>query len=124
MRGAKDFKGIEQYGVTLEFRFPIWRDFLWKPFELFGLGEWLLLKDLRGFVFGDIGYNATEVGSLVNEDIWAYSAGAGLRLDFSFMLWPLVNLRVPTRIEFWWAFVGQPAEPNKGAVGFSFVVGF
>jgi hypothetical protein len=124
VRGARDFKGIESYGATLEFRFPIWRDFLWKPLEVIGLGEWLLLKDLRGFVFGDIGYNAAEIGSLVNEDHWAYSTGAGLRLDFSFMLWPLVNLRVPTRIEFWWAFVGQPAEPNRGAVGFSFVVGF
>ncbi len=124
VRGGRDLEGISSYSASLELRFPIWRDFLWKPLEVIGLGEWLMLKDLRGFVFGDLGYLATEVGSLVNQDAWAYSAGAGLRLDFSIMLWPLINVRVPARIEFWGAFVGQPYESNRGAVGFSFVIGF
>ncbi|HLF92613.1 MAG TPA: hypothetical protein VJB14_04075 [Planctomycetota bacterium] len=124
VRGTETLEGIELFGATLELRFPLWRDLMWKPFEAFGLGEWLILKDLRGFVFGDLGRIATEVGGLVDQSWWAWSTGAGLRLDFSFMLWPLVNQRVPMRIEFWGAWVGQPFEDNKGAVGFAYTIGF
>ena len=42
-----------------------------------------------------------------------------MRLDFSFMLWPIVNGRVLVRAEFWWAIVEQEAEPLHGAVGFA-----
>jgi hypothetical protein len=63
------------------------------------------------------------VGSF-HEDYWAYSTGIGLRLDLSFMVWPVVNGRVPIRLEGWWAFVGQPEEKNRGMVGGGFTIGF
>jgi Tol biopolymer transport system component len=124
VRGARNgLKGLEELGEHVELRFPIYRDFLWKPFELIGLGEWLILKDLRGFGFADGGYLRSDVGSF-HADYWAYSAGVGLRLDLSFMLWPVVNGRVPVRLEGWWSWVVQPYENNKGVFGGGFVLGF
>jgi len=124
VRGASNgLEGLETYGTHLEFRFPIYRDFLWKPLELIGLGEWLILKDLRGFAFGDLGWEVTHVGGF-HEDLWAYSTGLGLRLDLSFMLWPVVNGRVPIRLEGWWAFVAQPDQANRGTIGGGFTIGF
>ena len=124
VRGANNnLEGLETYGTHLEFRFPIYRDFLWKPLELIGLGEWLILKDLRAFAFGDLGWEVTRVGGL-HEDYWAYSTGVGLRLDLSFMLWPVVNGRVPIRLEGWWAFVAQPGDANRGVLGGGFTIGF
>lgn len=124
LRGAEDLEGLERGVVSLEFRFPLWRDLLWKPLELIGLGEWLILKDLRGFAFGQAGYAGTEFSQARDDDFGAASAGLGLRLDFSFMLWPLVNLRVPARVEVWGAIVGQDEDDPRGAVGGGFVVGF
>ncbi|MBV8879106.1 MAG: PD40 domain-containing protein, partial [Planctomycetaceae bacterium] len=124
VRGAdNDLEGLETWAAHVELRFPIYRDLLWKPLELIGIGEWLILKDLRGFVFGDAGRELTRVGGFRN-DLWAYSTGVGLRLDLSFMLWPVVNGRVPIRLEGWWAFVGQPFEENRGVVGGGFTLGF
>ncbi|HUR39081.1 MAG TPA: hypothetical protein VM222_06285 [Planctomycetota bacterium] len=124
VRGASnDLEGLETYATHLELRFPIYRDLLWKPLELIGLGEWLILKDLRAFWFGDLGWEVTRVGSY-HEDYWAYSTGVGLRLDLSFMVWPVVNGRVPIRLEGWWAFVGQPEEKNRGMLGGGFTIGF
>ncbi|HLY10124.1 MAG TPA: hypothetical protein VKW04_12525 [Planctomycetota bacterium] len=124
VRGASNgLRGLEAYGEHLEVRFPLYRDFLWKPLEVIGLGEWLILKDLRAFGFGDLGYEATNVGSF-HQNYWAYSTGVGLRIDLSFMVWPVVNGRVPIRLEGWWAFVGQPYEPNRGVLGGSFTLGF
>ncbi len=117
VRGAHLLEGLEAWSTSIEFRFPIYRDFLWKPLELIGLGEWLILKDLRGFVFTDLGWIAENVGGLIHERYWAYSAGVGIRLDLSFMLWPVVNGRVPIRLEGWWAFVGQPEDANRGVLG-------
>jgi TolB protein len=124
VRGARSLKGLEEWSTTLEIRFPLYRDLLWKPLELIGLGEWLILKDLRGFAFTDLGWLATPGSAFPHERYWAYSAGAGLRLDLSFMFWPVVNGRVPIRLEGWWAFVGQPHEPNRGAVGGGFTIGY
>ncbi|MBI3854669.1 MAG: PD40 domain-containing protein [Planctomycetes bacterium] len=124
VRGARTLEGLEEWSTTLEVRFPIWRDLLWKPLELIGLGEWLILKDLRGFVFGDFCWLAENVASLAHERYDVYSAGIGLRLDLSFMLWPVVNGRVPIRLEGWWAFVGQAHEPNRGVIGGGFSLGF
>lgn len=124
VRGADTLEGLEQWSTKVEVRFPIYRDLLWKPLELIGLGEWLVLKDLRGFAFGDFGWLATNVGSIVHERYYAYSAGVGLRLDLSFMLWPAVNGRVPIRLEGWWAFVGQPHEANRGTIGGGFTIGY
>jgi hypothetical protein len=123
VRGAHQLEGLEEWSTSVEIRFPIYRDFLWKPLELIGLGEWLILKDLRGFVFGDFGYLAERVGTY-HERFVAYSAGVGLRLDLSFMLWPVVNGRVPIRLEGWWAFVGQPNEVNRGVIGGGFSIGY
>ena len=124
VRGANNsLEGLETYGGHVELRFPIYRDLLWEPLELIGLGEWLILKDLRGFVFGDVGWEVTNVGSFREANL-AYSTGIGLRLDLSFMLWPIVNGRVPIRLEGWWAFVGQPFDANRGVVGGGFTLGF
>jgi hypothetical protein len=124
VRGAEDLEGTRRAAVTLEFRFPIWRDMLLQPGELIGLGEWLILKDLRGFAFGQAGTTGFAPEDLFDDDFGAASAGLGLRLDLSFMLWPIVNLRVPVRLEFWWAIVGQDEEAARGDVGGGFVVGF
>lgn len=124
VRGADgDLEGLSAYAAHVELRFPIYRDFLWKPLELIGIGEWLILKDLRGFVFGDLGWEVTRVGGM-HEVFRAWSAGVGLRLDLSFMLWPVVNGRVPLRLEGWWAHVGQPFEENRGVFGGGFTLGF
>ena len=124
VRGARDLEGLEDVSTSVEIRFPLYRDFLWKPLELIGLGEWLILKDLRGFVFGDFGWLGTTGSAFVRDHNMAYSTGAGLRLDLSFMFWPIVNGRVPIRLEGWWAFVGQPFEPNRGAIGGAFTIGY
>ncbi|HLY75539.1 MAG TPA: hypothetical protein VKU80_15570 [Planctomycetota bacterium] len=124
IRGANNsLRELDALGEHFEVRFPLYRDFLWKPLELIGLGEWLILKDLRAFGFGDLGWVGTDVGNF-HQDYWAYSAGVGLRIDLSFMLWPVVNGRVPIRLEGWWAFVGQPYEANRGVLGGGFTVGF
>src|SRR5262249_39044073 len=41
VRGADNsLRGLETLGGHVELRFPIWRDLLWEPLELIGLGEW------------------------------------------------------------------------------------
>ena len=124
VRGAEELEGIIRSSVSVELRIPIWRDFLWKPFELIGIGEWLILKDLRGFGFGQVGSTAVFHEDVFDDDVAAASAGVGLRLDLSFMLWPLANARVPTRLEFWGAIVGQDEDDPRGAVGFGILIGF
>jgi hypothetical protein len=124
VRGAEDLEGAERGAISLEFRFPLWRDFLWQPLEVIGLGEWLILKDLRGVAFGQHGYAGFALDHAWDREFTASSAGLGLRLDFSFMLWPVVNGRVPVRAEFWWAIVEQEAEPLHGAVGFGLQMGY
>jgi TolB protein len=124
VRGAQSFRALQAEAGTLELRFPIYRDFLWKPLELIGLGEWLILKDLRGFFFGDGAWLTVPGSAFVHSRGWAYSTGAGLRLDLSFMLWPAVNGRVPIRLEGWWAFVDQEDRPTRGAIGGGFTIGY
>ena len=124
VRGAEDIKGIIRSSASVEFRFPLWRDLLWKPLELIGIGEWLLIKDLRGFVFGQAGSTVVFNDDVFDDDSAAASAGVGLRLDISFMLWPIANARVPTRLEVWWAIVGQDEDDPRGAFGFGWIIGF
>ncbi|MBI2932211.1 MAG: PD40 domain-containing protein [Planctomycetes bacterium] len=124
VRGAGDLEGVERRVVSLELRFPLWRDMLWQPFELVGLGEFLVIKDLRGFVFGQAGSVGVNAGDAFDDDFGAVSAGAGLRIDFSFMLWPAVTVRVPTRLEVWGALVGQDERDPRGAFGLAFQIGF
>jgi hypothetical protein len=123
VRGARGLEGTERGVASVEFRFPIWRDLLLEPLEVIGLGEWLILKDLRGFLFGQAGYAGPGI-RIARDESSALSVGIGLRVDFSFMLWPVVNARVPTRIEVWWACVSQENEPVRGAVGVAFQLGF
>lgn len=117
VRGSRNrLKGLEALGGHVELRFPIYRDFLRKPFERVGLGEGLILKDLRGFGFGDLGTLETDVGSF-RANSWAYSAGVGLRLDLSFMLWPVVTGRVPVRLAGWSAGSRSPPRPTRASSG-------
>lgn len=124
VRGSEELEGIERGSVTVELRFPIARDFLWKPLELIGLGEWLILKDLRGFGFGQAGYVGFEVQQAWDDDFGAASAGLGLRLDLSIMIWPVINVRAPVRLEGWWGIVGQDEDDPRGAIGGGIVVGY
>lgn len=124
VRGAEEIEGIESGSATLELRFPLWRDLLWKPLELAGLGEWLVIKDLRGYVFVDAGFAGLDPGDAFEEGFGAVSAGVGVRLDFSWMAWPVVNARVPLRVEAWWAAVGQDDRPVRGEAGVSLLFGF
>jgi hypothetical protein len=124
IRGARDLELIERGAVSVELRFPICRDLLWQPLEFIGLGEWLILKDLRGFVFGQAGFVGLEPQDALDDDFGAASTGLGLRLDLSIMVWPIVNARAPVRLEFWWALVGQDEDDPRGAVGGGFQVGF
>jgi hypothetical protein len=124
VRGAEDLEGTRRAAATMELRFPIWRDFLWKPVEIIGLGEWLLLKDLRGFAFGQVGSVGFRPEDTFDPDFRAVSAGIGLRLDLSVMIWPIINLRVPVRLEGWWAAVDQEGEELHGEIGGSIVIGY
>ncbi len=124
VRGAEDLEGTEMGTLTLELRFPIARDLLWKPFDFMGLGEWLILKDFRGFAFGQAGYAGTKFEHSRDDDYGAASAGLGLRLDLSLMATPVLHGRAPIRLEGWWAIVGQDEKDPRGAAGFGFVVGF
>jgi len=114
LRGAEDLEGAERGVASLEFRFPIWRDLLWKPLELIGIGEWLIIKDLRGFVFAQAGYAGDEFSDFRESERRAFSAGVGLRIDFSVMIWPIVNARVPVRLEVWGAVVRQDDPDPDG----------
>ena len=124
VRGAETREGIERGSVSLELRFPLWRDFLWMPLELIGLGEWLVLKDLRGFAFGQAGYAGFDFENAWDDDFGVVSTGLGLRLDVSAMVWPVVNLRVPLRMEGWWALVGADEEDPRGEVGVGLTIGY
>jgi Tol biopolymer transport system component len=124
VRGSQDLIGTELGTLSLELRFPLWRDFLWEPFDGIGLGEWFIFKDLRGFLFAQGGYTGFGIRNAFESPYQAESVGAGLRFDFSFMLWPIVNARVPLRLEVWGAWVHQEAESKQGAAGFGISLGF
>ncbi len=117
VRGAERLEGTERGSVSLELRFPIWRDILFQPFEFIGLGEWLVVKDIRGFVFGDAGYAGTSFKQAKDDDYGVASTGAGLRFDFALMLWPLINGRLPFRLELWGALVGEDNRDPRGEWG-------
>jgi hypothetical protein len=72
----------------------------------------------------DAAWLATHVGNLINEERSAWSTGVGLRLDLSFMLWPIVNGRVPIQLEGWFALVSQPFEDLRGVFGGGFSIGY
>jgi hypothetical protein len=117
VRGSPDREGLQRGTVSLELRFPIWRDVLFKPLEIIGIGEWWVIKDFRGFAFAQAGYAGTAIDQATNDDYGIASAGAGLRMDFSFMLWPVVNGRFPLRLELWGAVVGEDNKDPRGEWG-------
>ena len=119
-----EIRGTQRGVFSLEFRFPLWRDVMWQPLEFIGLGEFLIIKDLRGFTFGQVGYTGVEYHHAWDDDFGAASAGIGLRVDFSAMAWPLINSRVPMRLELWWAIVAHDGKPARGEVGVGFSLGF
>lgn len=93
---SRDGGGTDSFSTSLEWRFPVWRDFYWvSP------AEFLLLKDVRGYVFGDLGFatqrdlvDVFEVLNSNNED-WRHSVGAGIRVD----LYVLEKLRIGTGVQ-------------------------
>ena len=73
-------EGTERWGATLEYRFPLYRDL---NFEMLGL-----VKDVRGFIFFDVGACTTDVigrFSDWNDVDVVYSIGVGIRLDYHFL---------------------------------------
>ena len=108
IRGVEeDFEGRDMAVLSVELRFPIVRDLHFMPFDWVSTGEAFLLKDLRGFVFVQGGHAADHFSDFQHGRNGAASVGAGVRMDTFFMIWPIVNTRVPARIEFWWAWVMQ-----------------
>ncbi|MBI4563418.1 MAG: PD40 domain-containing protein [Planctomycetes bacterium] len=111
VRGADFFEGSELGSGKIELRFPLVRDLLFMPMELVGLGEYLLLKDLRGFGFADVGF----VGG-GGDTHRAYSGGVGLRVDLFVLLWPLTTIRAPLRLEVWRAWGRQDEDPPYDSI--------
>lgn len=124
IRGAKVLLGTELGSLSFELRFPLWRDFMWQPLDPLGAADWFIFKDLRGFFFAQGGYAGLSVYDAFHGPNQATSVGAGLRFDLSLMAWPVVNGRVPLRLEVWGAYVNQKLEPDRAAVGFSVTVGY
>jgi len=93
LRGVSndDFEGTERWISTIEYRFPIYRDI---NFYLLGL-----LKDIRGFVFFEIGSATTEIitrSSDYDEMELVQAAGLGVRFDYFF----LEHFPLPLMIQF------------------------
>jgi hypothetical protein len=123
VRGARGMEGPVRGVMSLELRFPLYRDLQWAPLEDLGLGGWLLFKDLRGFGFLQGGYAGLGPGG-GTELTPVFSAGVGVRIDFALMPWPVAVARIATRVEFWWACVSQEDRATRGAVGAGFQVAF
>ncbi len=76
-----DPNGTDVLWASAEFRFPIWRDIDWAmPMQV------ILLKDIRGIVFGDVGVigneeNVMNMLAYPVRDEWYYSAGVSLQFD-------------------------------------------
>ncbi|MBI2921673.1 MAG: PD40 domain-containing protein [Planctomycetes bacterium] len=100
---ANRHEGRNVCGASAEIRFPIWRDVNWSmPGQIF------LLKDMRGYVFGDAGF-ATDDGAYLpmrhsGHPDWRHSVGGGLRVD----LWLMEKLPVPITLE-----VAQPTDSHQ-----------
>jgi hemolysin activation/secretion protein len=108
-------EGRNAAGVSAEIRFPIWRDINWTfPGQLF------LLKDVRAYVFGDLGFitddHAHNTARTTGHPDWRHSVGGGVRTD----IWLLEVLPVPVGIE-----VAQPTDSHQSlrvslTIGISF----
>ena len=95
--------GRNALAASVEYRFPIWRDINWAT-----PGQIFLIKDLRGYVFGDIGYvtddNAHRPLRLAGHRDWRHSVGGGLRLD----LWLFEKAPIPLAIG-----LAQPTDSRQ-----------
>jgi Tol biopolymer transport system component len=110
------YEGPGRLGLVTELRFPLARDL-----DVPALGEWLLLKDLRAYVFADAGFvTFIPLTDFLRERYlpdWIWSYGAGLRLDF----WLLQKVPVSVYAE-----VARPSDGSgtwyavRVAVPFSF----
>lgn len=108
-------EGRNAAGASAEIRFPLWRDINWSwP------GQVLLVKDLRAYIFGDIGFasddHAHEVIRTTGHPDWRHSVGAGLWTD----IWVLEQFPVPLGLEF-----AQPTDSRQSlrvrlTLGFGF----
>ncbi|MFC1479721.1 hypothetical protein ACFL6F_03905, partial [Planctomycetota bacterium] len=80
---SNEYEGYNQLGGTLEYRFPLHRDGNYSI-----LGHYLLLKDIRGFAFADIGVVSAQNADDFIDDALGFdldarkSIGAGIRMDF------------------------------------------
>lgn len=104
LRGVSvdDLEGTERWVATIEYRFPLYRD---ANLPILGL-----LKDVRAFVFFDIGSVSTRVITRCSDwnkmDV-VYAVGGGLRLDYYF----LQHFALPVTFQ-----VGKRLDENDKAI--------
>lgn len=104
-----DLEGTERLFATMEYRFPIYRD--WN-YYLLNLG---LIKDIRGILFFQVGTITEDVFSKFtdyNQVDFVFSVGAGLRFD----LYPLENFDLPVGIQ-----VAQRLDESDSPIVYFFV---
>jgi hypothetical protein len=108
------FEGQRRLGASVEYRFPLLRD-INAPL----LGEGLLLKDVRGFLFADVGFatllSLDDVAGEFDHPDWKASVGAGIRLDM------FVLQKLPLRLGLFVAKVeGEHDLATRAAIGTRF----
>ncbi|WP_372370354.1 BamA/TamA family outer membrane protein [Candidatus Uabimicrobium sp. HlEnr_7] len=104
-----DLEGTERMFATMEYRFPIYRD--WNNY-LLDLG---LIKDIRGILFFQVGTVTEDVISKFqdyDQVDFVFSVGAGIRIDLS----PLENFDLPVGIQ-----VGQRLDESDSPIVYFFV---
>jgi hypothetical protein len=97
-----EIEGTERWVATAELRFPIYRDL---NVEFFGL-----VKDIRAFVFVEMGAASTEVITKLKDwdDIDVeYTVGGGIRVDYFF----LQKLPIPLTVQ-----MGQRLDSSDSPV--------
>jgi hypothetical protein len=96
-------EGRNVAGASAEVRFPLWRDINWST-----PGQFLLVKDLRGFVFADAGFatdhDAHQPMRRSGHPDWRHSVGGGIRVD----LFALEKIPVPLTLQ-----VAQPTDSHQ-----------
>jgi Tol biopolymer transport system component len=91
-----------RFGATMEYRFPVARDV-----KAHVLGSYLMLKDVRGYAFADVGYVTDRGWGQPFDDIpgaqWHHGFGLGLRLDcFLFQKAPFKLITEMARVDNEW----------------------
>ncbi|BBM81876.1 BamA/TamA family outer membrane protein [Candidatus Uabimicrobium amorphum] len=104
-----DLEGTERLFATMEYRFPIYRD--WNYF-LLNLG---VIKDIRGILFCHVGTSTDDVFSKFenyNEVDFVFTVGAGLRID----VYPLENFDLPLGVQ-----VAQRLDESDSPIVYFFI---